>query len=66
MSGWRRFSFILLPVKNIGCSGNNRKEDLKGENREESIAQVKDNPAGHVIQRILGVEAGGRIKYASL
>lgn len=52
MYGWRMFSFHLPPIKqNIGCGVINRKGDLQGEKREESIAQVEDNSEEHVIQR---------------
>lgn len=47
----RTFSFLLPPVKNIGCSEINRRRDLEGGNRDESIAQVYDKSGEHVIQR---------------
>lgn len=41
MSGQRRFSFLLPPVKIIACVGIDRKEDLKGENRENQRLKSK-------------------------
>lgn len=41
MSGQGRFSFLLPPVKNTGCGGIDRKEDLRGQNRENQCLKSK-------------------------
>lgn len=41
MSGQGRFSFLLPPVKNTGCHGIDRKEYMKGENRENQWLKSK-------------------------